>query len=75
MLSLPPLTGTSANLAGLEACTTAADVQIHLGDRIPLIIDGGDLGGQMAKSEIHFLTIYDEQDYNSPKTPQKQPPL
>jgi hypothetical protein len=36
--------------------------------------DGGKLGGQMAKSEIHFLTVYDEQDYNSPKSPQKNPP-
>jgi hypothetical protein len=37
-------------------------------------VDGGEFGGQLAKSEIHFLTVYDEQDYNSPKTPQKQPP-
>ncbi len=39
-----PLTGTSANLAGLEACTTAADVQLQLGDRLPLIVDAGDSG-------------------------------
>jgi L-threonylcarbamoyladenylate synthase len=43
-----PLTGTSANLAGEEACTTAADVQIQLGDRIPLIVDGGSSGADGA---------------------------
>ena len=36
-----PLTGTSANLAGMEACVTAEQVQKQIGDRIPLIIDGG----------------------------------
>lgn len=39
-----PLTGTSANLAGLESCTNAADVQLQLGDRVPLIIDAGESG-------------------------------
>ena len=28
-------------------------------------------GGKMAKSDIHFLTVYDEQDYDSPQSPQK----
>jgi L-threonylcarbamoyladenylate synthase len=37
-----PITGTSANLTGLEACTTAAEVQLQLGDRIPLILDAGE---------------------------------
>ena len=30
--------------------------------------------GKMARSEIHFLTVYDEQNYNSPNTPNKMPP-
>ena len=37
-----PLTGTSANASGQEGCTMAADVQIQIGDRLPLIVDGGD---------------------------------
>ncbi len=39
-----PLTGTSANMAGLQGCSNASDVQVQLGDRIPLILDGGDSG-------------------------------
>ena len=36
-----PITATSANLSGLAECTTAEAVQIQLGDRVPLIVDGG----------------------------------
>jgi tRNA threonylcarbamoyl adenosine modification protein (Sua5/YciO/YrdC/YwlC family) len=39
-----PLTGTSANLAGLQGCSKASEVQVQLGDRLPLILDGGDSG-------------------------------
>lgn len=37
-----PLTGTSANLTGLKECSAAEVVQDQLGDRLPLIVDGGD---------------------------------
>ena len=37
-----PLTGTSANLAGLPECASAAEVEECLGDRVSLILDGGD---------------------------------
>ncbi len=37
-----PITGTSANLTGMPACTNAADLIIQLGDRLPLILDAGD---------------------------------
>lgn len=37
-----PLTGTSANLAGLKECGSAEEVQNCLGDRVPLILDGGE---------------------------------
>jgi tRNA threonylcarbamoyl adenosine modification protein (Sua5/YciO/YrdC/YwlC family) len=37
-----PITGTSANLTGMPACTNAADLIIQLGDRLPLILDSGD---------------------------------
>lgn len=36
-----PITATSANLSGLSECTTAEAVQLQLGDRVPLIVDGG----------------------------------
>jgi tRNA threonylcarbamoyl adenosine modification protein (Sua5/YciO/YrdC/YwlC family) len=36
-----PITATSANLQGATECTNAACVLDQIGDRIPLIIDGG----------------------------------
>lgn len=36
-----PITATSANLQGLPECTHAACVRDQIGDRIPLIVDGG----------------------------------
>jgi L-threonylcarbamoyladenylate synthase len=37
-----PLTGTSANVSGSPTCASGEEVFRQLGDRIPLIIDGGD---------------------------------
>jgi tRNA threonylcarbamoyl adenosine modification protein (Sua5/YciO/YrdC/YwlC family) len=37
-----PITATSANMSGESECTTAKGVQEQLGDRIPLIVDGGE---------------------------------
>jgi L-threonylcarbamoyladenylate synthase len=39
-----PITATSANLAGLPECTYAACVRDQIGERIPLIVDGGPTG-------------------------------
>jgi tRNA threonylcarbamoyl adenosine modification protein (Sua5/YciO/YrdC/YwlC family) len=39
-----PITATSANLAGTPECTNAAGVRDQLGDRVPLIVDGGPTG-------------------------------
>jgi len=39
-----PITATSANLQGLPECTHAACVRDQIGDRIPLIVDGGPSG-------------------------------
>lgn len=36
-----PITATSANLSGLPECTSALGVREQLGDKIPLIVDGG----------------------------------
>jgi tRNA threonylcarbamoyl adenosine modification protein (Sua5/YciO/YrdC/YwlC family) len=37
-----PLTGTSANLSGSPSCTSAEQVLHQLGDRLGLILDGGE---------------------------------
>lgn len=39
-----PITATSANLAGTPECTNATEVREQLGNRIPLIVDGGPTG-------------------------------
>lgn len=36
-----PITATSANLSGHPECTTAERVREQLGERVPLIVDGG----------------------------------
>src|SRR6185312_8737999 len=36
-----PITGTSANLSGFPACSDAGSLLKQLGDRLPLILDGG----------------------------------
>jgi tRNA threonylcarbamoyl adenosine modification protein (Sua5/YciO/YrdC/YwlC family) len=36
-----PITGTSANLAGLLECTTATAVVEQMGERVQLVVDGG----------------------------------
>ena len=36
-----PITATSANVSGASECTTASCVRTQLGERIPLIVDGG----------------------------------
>ena len=47
-----PLTGTSANLAGLAGCSRAAEVQNQFGDRLPLIVDGGDSGANLPSTIV-----------------------
>lgn len=42
-----PVTATSANLIGAPECTQALGVQSQLGDRIPLIVDGGPTAGSL----------------------------
>jgi len=37
-----PLTGTSANISGSPTCASGAEVFTQLGDRLPLILDGGE---------------------------------
>ena len=39
-----PITATSANLRGASECINAACVRDQIGDRVPLIVDGGPTG-------------------------------
>ena len=50
--SARPLTGTSANLSDLPACSTAQEVDRQLGDLLPLILDGGPTQGDLASTVV-----------------------
>jgi L-threonylcarbamoyladenylate synthase len=45
-----PVTGTSANLSGHPSCTNAELLVAQLGDRVPLVLDGGETGAVMAST-------------------------
>ena len=47
-----PLTGTSANLSELPACSTAEEVNRQIGDLLPLILDGGPTQGELASTVL-----------------------
>jgi tRNA threonylcarbamoyl adenosine modification protein (Sua5/YciO/YrdC/YwlC family) len=47
-----PITATSANVQGAPECTHAAAVRDQIGDRIPLIIDGGPTGRSLPTTII-----------------------
>jgi len=49
-----PLTGTSANLSELPACSTAADVDLQVGNSVPLILDGGPTVGELASTVVEL---------------------
>jgi L-threonylcarbamoyladenylate synthase len=49
-----PITGTSANLSGFPSCTNAGQIVRQLGDRLPLILDGGDTGGTLASTIVRI---------------------
>jgi L-threonylcarbamoyladenylate synthase len=40
-----PITGTSANISGQPACSSAKEVLQHLGDMVDVILDGGETAG------------------------------
>jgi tRNA threonylcarbamoyl adenosine modification protein (Sua5/YciO/YrdC/YwlC family) len=40
-----PITGTSGNISGKPACSTAVELLEQLGDRLPLILDAGETTG------------------------------
>ncbi len=47
-----PVTGTSANLSGFASCTNAAQLTKQLGERLPLILDGGETGALLASTIV-----------------------
>jgi len=47
-----PVTGTSANLSGFAACTDAAQVMKQIGDRLPLVLDGGKSEALLASTVV-----------------------
>jgi L-threonylcarbamoyladenylate synthase len=49
-----PLTGTSANLTEHLACANAQDVNAQIGDTVPLILDGGPTGGELASTIVEL---------------------
>jgi len=49
-----PVTGTSANLSGFPSCTNAQQIVKQLGDRLPLILDGGETGGVLASTIVRI---------------------
>lgn len=49
-----PLTGTSANLSGFAACTSAQQVAKQIGDRLTLILDGGESKALLASTVVEL---------------------
>ena len=47
-----PVTGTSANLSGFAACNSAAQVVKQMGERLPLILDGGESRALLASTVV-----------------------
>ena len=47
-----PITATSANLSGLPECTSASGVREQLGNKIPLIVDGGPTARSIATTIV-----------------------
>lgn len=47
-----PITGTSANISGFPACADAAQLAKQMGDRLPLILDGGRSEARLASTVV-----------------------
>ncbi len=47
-----PVTGTSANISGFPACSNAEQLVKQMGDRLPLILDGGETGASLASTIV-----------------------
>jgi tRNA threonylcarbamoyl adenosine modification protein (Sua5/YciO/YrdC/YwlC family) len=49
-----PITGTSANISGFPSCSNAQELAKQLGERLPLILDGGDTGGRISSTIVNL---------------------
>src|SRR5260370_14707370 len=49
-----PITGTSANVSGFPSCSCAAQGMKQLGNRLPLVLDGGDTGASLPSTIIEL---------------------
>jgi len=47
-----PITGTSANLSGFPACSSAEQLVKQMGDRLPLVLDAGETGALLASTIV-----------------------
>jgi L-threonylcarbamoyladenylate synthase len=50
-----PVTGTSANISGFPACSSAEQLMKQLADRLPLVVDSGETGATLPSTivDIH----------------------
>jgi L-threonylcarbamoyladenylate synthase len=49
-----PITGTSANISGFPACSSAEQVMKQLGERLPLVLDAGDTGAALPSTIVEL---------------------
>jgi L-threonylcarbamoyladenylate synthase len=49
-----PITGTSANISGFPACSSAESVMKQLGDRLTLVLDAGETGAALASTIVEI---------------------
>ena len=47
-----PITGTSANISGFPACSSGEQLIKQMGERVPLILDGGETRAQLASTIV-----------------------
>ncbi len=53
-----PVTGTSANISGFPACSSAEQLVKQMGDRLPLILDAGETKATLAST---IVDLHDDQ--------------
>jgi L-threonylcarbamoyladenylate synthase len=47
-----PITGTSANISGFPSCSSGEQVMKQLGNRVPLVLDAGETGANLASTIV-----------------------
>jgi L-threonylcarbamoyladenylate synthase len=53
-LTEAPITGTSANISGFPACSSADALMKQLGERLPLVLDAGETGAALASTIVEI---------------------